>query len=79
MQEFLTNLVLLIYLAIVFIYKVAGYSYFNAAWRALVWITFFIIIALSAWYGYQWLRQEADEGEDLESQQADVNEKSSSS
>lgn len=76
MQEFLTNVVLLVYLAVIFIYKFLGFSYFAAAWRAGVWVTVFILLGFSIRYGYLWVIHTAEQNEKLETPQAEPNENS---
>lgn len=76
MQEFLTNVVLLIYLGIVLLYKLVGYTYFAAAWRAGIWITVLVFLGLSVRYGYLWVLHTAEQNEPLETPQAEPNENS---
>jgi len=76
MREFITNVILLLYLGIVLLYKLIGYSYFDAAWRALVWVVVLLAVALGIGYGYKWVLQEAEKRENLENAQAETNENS---
>lgn len=76
MHDFVSNIVLLIYLGIVFIYKLIGYSYFNAAWKALIWIAIFVFLILAIRYGYQWIINEANRTENIDASQAEPNENS---
>ncbi len=76
MREFITNVILLLYLGIVLLYKLIGYSYFDAAWRALVWVVVLLAVALGIGYGYKWVMQEAERTENLENAQAETNENS---
>lgn len=76
MREFITNVILLLYLGIVLLYKLVGYSYFNAAWRALIWVVVLLGLAVGIWFGYKWIIQEAERTEKLENAQAETNENS---
>ncbi|HKJ68708.1 MAG TPA: hypothetical protein VKA68_12175 [bacterium] len=76
MHDFVANIVLLIYLGIVFIYKLIGYSYFSAAWKALIWIAIFIFLILAVRYGYRWILNEANQTKNMDAPQAEPNENS---
>jgi len=59
-QDFLSNLILLVYVGIMLIYKGMGYSFFMAAWKALVFVTVLILMAFTLWVIYKWAQREAE-------------------
>lgn len=59
-QDFLSNLILLVYVGIMLIYKGMGYSFFMAAWKALVFVTVLFLMAFTLWVIYKWVQREAE-------------------
>lgn len=59
-QDFITNLILLVYVGILLIYKGIGYSYFMAALKALVLVFVLFLMIFSLWIFYHWVIREGD-------------------
>lgn len=72
-QDFLSNLILLVFVGIMLLYRALGYSFFMAAWKALVIITVLLLLAFAIWVLYKWAMREAEMNEiqDAEEQATD--------
>ena len=55
MKDLVTNLILLVYLGVVFVHKLLGYSYFTAAWRSAIFIAATLVLILIGITGYNWI------------------------
>ncbi|MCF7802860.1 MAG: hypothetical protein K9N46_07260 [Candidatus Marinimicrobia bacterium] len=55
MKDLVTNLILLVYLGVVFVHKLLGYSYFTGAWRSAIFIAAILILILIGITGYNWI------------------------
>ena len=73
MRDLISSLVLMIYIGIVLIHKLLGYSYLNAAWRSLVFLVALYVLATVLVYGYRWMSEPEDVHANVNEPQVDNN------
>jgi|GEM_PF-2411924 len=61
MKDFLSNIILLVYLGTVLIHKLLGYTYFTAAWRSALFVAVTILLVIIIVIGYRWVVDNAPE------------------
>ena len=60
------NIVLVIYLGLVFLHKLLGYSYFSAAWRSMLFLAAFAVLVGLIVLGYRHIVAAADTEDEQE-------------
>lgn len=53
MNDFITNIAMLLYIGAILVHKLLGYSYFTAAWRSLLFVIAIGIVLLLATWSYR--------------------------
>lgn len=71
MKDLIANVVLLIYLGVVFLHKLLGYSYFTAAWRSMVFLIAFGLLLALIVVGYRHIVSEATDTSETEESQSE--------